>query len=631
MRKSLSILLVLLSLISISANSSAAQSNEVSIVLLNRQGQATTEITDGDTVRIQITIPQPVQGTQNISFTLEDLSVITSSCAIPNGKISCTTDPFPALGWHWNTAGSSQLTRTIRANVAPGQSAMGESQPINVKPRPVVMVHGFISNWQTWNNYLKPDGFLAPLGLQGFAVGDGQVPGVLNTGVITNPTGRTNTLAQNAEILGQYIDGVKQKTGAETVDLVVHSMGGMISRYYIDRVMKDRDVAQLIMLGSPMGGSDCSVLPAALGFYLPASIEIRESYMQGVFNQQITHRKGIEFYDLGGTAINDAFKSPCTEVPNDTVVSFESINAILLQSSREDVIHSELTLSQTAFEQYVKPLLQKPAGSFQSQPDPAPAAQAESPLDFTRVFTGHVDPGDATELTINIEPGVSVASFAMYDASRSVDTIVRGASGNIIELTPEKNGFIRVEDPSTMVYLGYGFQNPKPGPWKVTVQATDATPADGTDFAISVYFTGGAKLASDSSTLIPQLNQPVELDAKVSLNGEPLQITKAQAVIRDPDGNLETLDFPAGQNASLSWTPRETGTHSVDIVVTALAPDGSSIERTDFLAVEVQPNTGTVRSTLNLVAVIALVVLVIGGSLFVLIWLIRRIRRRDNQ
>ncbi len=507
------------------------------------------------------------------------------------------------------------------------QHLLGNSQPIDVKPRPVVLVHGFISNWQTWNNYLGPDGFLASMGLQGFAVGDGQVPGVLNTGVITNPAGHTNTLAQNAEILGQYIDGVKQKTGAEMVDLVVHSMGGMISRYYIDRVMKDRDVAQLIMLGSPMGGSDCSVLPAALGFYLPASIEIRESYMRGVFNQQITHRKGIEFYDLGGTAINEAFKSPCTEVPNDTVVSFESINAIQLQSSREDVIHSELTLSQTAFEQFVKPLLQKSAGSFQSQPDPAPTTPDELPLDFTRVYTGHVDPGGSTELTINIEPGVSVASFAMYDASRSVATIVRGASGNIIELTPEKNGFIRVEDPSTMLYLGYGFENPKPGPWKVTVQATDATPASGTDFAISVYFVGGAKLAADSSTLIPQLNQPVQLEANVSLNGQSLQIKQAQAVIRDPEGKVETLDFPAGQNISVSWTPRKAGTHSVDIVVTALAPDGSSIERTDFLAIEVQPNPGRARITFNLVVVIALVLLVFGTILFGFFWLIRRLRR----
>ncbi len=235
--------------------------------------------------------------------------------------------------------------------------------------------------------------FLAPLGLQGFAVGDGQVPGALNTGVITNPPGRTNTLAQNAEILGQYINGVKRKTGAEMVDLVVHSMGGMISRYYIDRVMQDRDVAQLVMLGSPMGGSDCSVLPAALGFYLPASIEIRESYMKGVFNQQITHRKGIEFYDLGGTAINEAFKSPCTEVPNDTVVSFESINAIPLQSSREDVIHSDLTLSQTAFEQYVNRFCKDPAGTF-----PIPAGSGSR-------RTGRVAPGLYARLHRPRRPG----------------------------------------------------------------------------------------------------------------------------------------------------------------------------------------------------------------------------------
>jgi pimeloyl-ACP methyl ester carboxylesterase len=626
MHKSFLILLVLLSLFSVQANSHPAQSSEADIVLLNSKNQATTQITDGDTVGIQVTLSQPAQATQNIIFTLEDTASVLSTCVIPAGKTSCTTDPFPALGWYW-TQGSTQSDQMIFARTEQGQPSFASSQPVNVKPRPVVMVHGFISNWQTWNNYLGPDGFLASMGLQGFAVGDGQVPGVLNTGVITNPAGRTNTLAQNSEILGQYIEGVKQKTGAEMVDLVVHSMGGMISRYYIDRVMKGRDVAQLIMLGSPMGGSDCSVLPAALGFYLPASIEIRESYMKGVFNQQITHRKGIQFYDLGGTAINEAFKSPCTEVPNDTVVSFESINAIQLQSSKEDVIHSELTLSQTAFEQYVKPLLQKSAGSFESQPDPAPAAPAESPLDFTRVYTGHVDSGGSTELTINIEPGVSVASFAMYDASRSVDTIVRGASGNIIELTPEKNGFIRVEDPSTMLYLGYGFENPKPGPWKVTVQTTDATPAGGTDFAISVYFVGGAKLTADSSTLIPQLNQPVQLEANVSLNGQPMQIQQAQAVIRDPEGKVETLDFPAGQDVSVSWTPRKAGTHSVDIVVTALAPDGSPVERTDFLAIEVQPNPGRARITFNLVIVIALVLLVIGAILFGLLWLIRRLRR----
>jgi len=612
MRRAFLTLTILLSLLSVSAFIPLQQSNTITI--LNRAGQPTTQITDGDTLKLQVTLSQSVTNQDIINFTLGDqvLSVLVGSCVIENGGTTCTTESFSALGWHWDANGVAQNTRTVQAFNA-NNELIGQSNPLNVNPRPVVMVHGFISNAETWLPYSSSNGFLVPLGITGFAVGDGQVPGKLNTGDMFNPVGRTNSIAQNAEILGQYISGVKQKTGAEMIDLVVHSMGGMISRYYIDRVMQDRDVAQLIMLGSPMGGSDCAVLPAALGFYLPASIEIRESYMRGVFNQQITHRRGIEFYDLGGTAINEAFKSPCTAVPNDTVVGFASVNAITLQSSQIAVIHSDLTLSDKAFQDFVKPLLQRTTDTFPllSQPDPALPPQTDSPLDFTRVYTGHVDSGGSTELTINIEPGLSVASFALYDASRSITTIVRGASGNVIELTSETNGFIQITDPSSLFYLGYGFQNPKPGPWQITVQATESTPSNGTDFAITVYFVGGAKLEATSNTLVPQIKEKVELNANLTLNGQPLEIKEASAVIKDSDGNIETLNFPAGQNVAAAWTPNKAGTYAVDIIVTGSAPDGSPVERTDFLAIEVQTNQSKGQITFNLVAVIVIVLVLL--------------------
>lgn len=627
MHRTVLISIVLLVFLSTQAFTPASQYEGTTLTILDRDGKPVTQITDGNSIQIRVTLARSAARTETIRFLFDDTTV--GSCVIPNGEKICKTDPFPALGWYWSMHGDPQSTAILMA--VNDSAAVLAQTTIAVKPRPVVMVHGFISNWQTWNNYLQPDGFLESLGLKGYAVGDGQVPGALNTGEMTNPVGHTNSLAQNAEILGQYISNVKQQTGAEMVDLVVHSMGGMISRYYIDRVMQERDVAQLIMLGSPMGGSDCSVLPAALGFFLPASIEIRESYMRGVFNQQITHRKGIQFYDLGGTAINEAFKSPCTGIPNDTVVSFGSVNAIQLQSAQVDDIHSNLTLSEKAFSEFVKPLLQKNASSFTFDPDPAPAAQAESPLDFTRVYTGHVDAGGSTELTINVEPNITVAAFALYDAARSLTTIVRGASGNVIELSAEGNGFIRIDDPSSLLYLGYGFQDPKPGPWKVTLQATETTPANGTDFAISVYFVGGATLNASSSILVPKLNEEVTLSADMSLNGQPLQITQAQAVIRNPDGDVETLDFPVGQNVSITWIPRDAGTHAVDIVVTASAPDGTSIERTDFLAIEVQPNFTTGQITTNLILVIVAVTAVLLLVVVSIVrWFGRLVRRARN-
>jgi pimeloyl-ACP methyl ester carboxylesterase len=626
MRKLL-LAIMFLNILFVQGFSVEAQSDQAIVSIINRTNRTTTKITDGDSIRIQIILSQAVSTSETITFSLNDVSLVGGSCIVTSGNKACTSDSIASLGWHWDADGVAQNTTVIQAKNNSGEM-IGQSDPITVLPRPVVLVHGFVSNWRAWSSYLASNGFLASIGLKGFAVGDGQVPGLMNTGVITNPVGHTNTIAQNAEILGKYISNVKKQTGAEMVDLVVHSMGGMISRYYIDRLMGQRDVAQLIMLGSPMGGSDCSVLPAALGFFLPGSIEIRESYMRSVFNQQITHRKGIEFYDLGGVAIKDTFKSPCTDVPNDTAVAFDSVNAIALQSSQIDDIHSDLTFSEKAFTDFVKPLLEKPVGSFVSQPDPPSIEPAESPLEFTRLYTGHVNTGGSTDLTINIEPNVTVASFALYDASHSVTTTVRGASGNIIELSPEKNGFIRVDDPSSLFYLGYGFQNPKPGQWKINVQATPSTPAGGTDFAVSVYFAGGAKLRATTSTSVPKLNEKINLTASVSLNGEPLQITQAQALIKSPDGKTQTLDFPAGQSISGTWTPREAGTHSVDIVVTALAPDGTSIERTDFLAIEVQRNFSKLQISFNLVLVIALVLFVLLAIFFGIIRLIRRASRK---
>ena len=601
------------------------------ITLLDRENQPATRITDGDTVHLQVTLQQATPQTLKINFNLAGQAFSVATCSIPANQSKCSTGPFASLGWSWGENGTPLKSRLLQA-VEENGNLLGTSEPILVTVRPVVMVHGFISDWETWKMYLGPGGFLANLNIPGFAVGDGQVAGILNTGQIFDPAGRTNTIGENAAILGEYIAAVKQKTGAQMVDLVVHSMGGMISRYYIDRVMQGRDVAQLIMLGSPMGGSDCAVLPAALGFYLPASIEIRQSYMNGVFNQQITHRHGVEFFDLAGTAITEAFKSPCSDVPNDTVVSLGSVNAIPLQAGNFNIIHSNLTISQAVFETFVKPLLQKTANQFQAVTDPAMAAGNNPPLQFTRVYTGHVEANGSTQLTINIEPGLQVASFALYDASRSITSEVRGASGNVIKLTPEANGFIQLDDPSALFWLGYGFREPKPGPWRITLQATEVTPPGGTDFAVSVYFSGGAKLETSSSTLVPQVDEQVDFFAQLSLKGQPLEITSGQVVIMNQEGQRETLTLPVGSHVSATWTPPSPGTYAVDIVVNGKAPDGSTIERTGFLAVEVQPNPTRERINFNLaaviIAVVCIVLLLLLAFALGIIFIIQRQRRK---
>ena len=572
-----------------------AQIADAKIRILDKNGAETNKITDGNSLQLQVTLPAKVNAASPARFFLDGIPDAVAACTIPAGSAECKTESFNSLGWRWNPGGEAVTTRIIRAEVG-GAPQPGSAQ-VEVAPRPVVMVHGFISSAETWINYLGPGGYLATLGLPGFAVGDGQTPGTLNTGLMTDPSLRTNTIAQNAEIMGQYISGVQKITGAEKVDLLVHSMGGMISRYYLDRVMNGRNIGQLIILGTPNAGSACVSLAAALGFYLPGSLEILPEYMEGIFNQQITRRHGVPFYALAGTYLLEPVSAPCTGVPSDTVVSFESLNAITLQKAEQSpLMHHELTGSAEVFRDFVRPLLQNPPGDSFNAPEPGPATNS-APMQFTRIYTGHVNPGENAQVTINIDTNVAVASFALFDDTHSLEVSVQGASGKTIQLDPVKNGLIKVEDPEALVYLGYGFKQPKPGKWVVTLLPTASTPAKGADFALSARFDGGAQLRVEPSTTLPALDTPMSIHATLTADGSAPAIDSARALLRKPDGSTETIDLlAAGSSYTLTYTPSQTGLYAAEISVSA-QQDGLPIDRAAFITFEVQPPPQSATAT----------------------------------
>lgn len=618
------LIILLIATFSFKQATSAQAGSQVSI--LNRDGKPVAKITDGNAVILRIELPQNAAEAIRIGFSLDETTREIGSCTIPQGDRRCDSDQVSTLGWHWS--GDVPVENRVVYALGADGVQLGNAS-IQVVARPVVMVHGFISSWEAWKNYLGPDGYLASIGVPGFAVGDGQVAGVLNTGNIKDPAGRTNTLAQNAVILGEYIQNVKNTTGTEHVDLVAHSMGGMISRYYIDRVMQERDVVQLIMLGSPAAGTDCATLPSSLGFYLPATLEIRPSYALEILNRQITHRKGVPFFAMAGNTIVNPVGSPCTAIPSDIVISPESVSAIPLHLSEIPLLHTDLNTAKEVFEEFVRPLLQKGPGEHQDEPDPVLEGGAVTLLQFTRVFTGHINAGESQDLTIHIDPNVTVASFALYDPSLSLDVTVRGASGKVIELDPDKNGLIQVDDPRSMVQLGYGFANPKPGSWLVTLKAKDGVPAEGADYALTAQFTGGAVLQAATSSLIPKADEPVEITAALEHGGQPLPVKEAKAVIRQPDGGLQELQLTQnGEHYQATWKPPSPGLYAIDVNVQGESTDGSPVERTAFLTIEAQPASSMTRTLASLIGVAALLLGILTLGIVAILWLVRRGRSR---
>ncbi|MEU9763112.1 alpha/beta fold hydrolase [Streptomyces sp. NPDC047985] len=66
-----------------------------------------------------------------------------------------------------------------------------------------------------------------------------------------------------AELLGRHVEEICARTGHREVDIVGHGLGGLIARYYVQRLGGDQRVRTLVTLGTPHGGT--TVVPPAIG------------------------------------------------------------------------------------------------------------------------------------------------------------------------------------------------------------------------------------------------------------------------------------------------------------------------------------------------------------------------------
>ncbi|MEU9053776.1 alpha/beta fold hydrolase [Streptomyces sp. NPDC048384] len=97
-------------------------------------------------------------------------------------------------------------------------------KPSAAHPRPVVLVHGTfansVDNWLGLAPYLKNRGYCV------FSLDYGQLPGVPFFHAL-------GPIDKSAEQLSAHVDKVLAATGAAEADLVGHSQGGMMPRYYV--------------------------------------------------------------------------------------------------------------------------------------------------------------------------------------------------------------------------------------------------------------------------------------------------------------------------------------------------------------------------------------------------------------
>jgi len=145
---------------------------------------------------------------------------------------------------------------------------------------PVIIIPGIMGSWEVGGKW-KIDPLLHSYeNLKKAMENAGYVEG---ESMFDFPYQWRNSNIKNAELLRDAVNAIKEKTGRPKVDVVSHSMGGLIAREYIESDYYQNDVDQLITLGTPQAGSPKAYLIWEAG---EADSYLEDKILKMIFNRE---------------------------------------------------------------------------------------------------------------------------------------------------------------------------------------------------------------------------------------------------------------------------------------------------------------------------------------------------------
>lgn len=140
-----------------------------------------------------------------------------------------TASGLIGLGWEW-------LISTLRLVIWPVGLMINPPDAVHRGIRPILLVHGYRMNWIVWLYMLRRF----------------SQDGHLNVRAINLP--RSTDLETQSVALAHEIDALLARSGARHVDIVAHSMGGIVARLLAQGDYATR-IRKLVTLGTPHHGS----------------------------------------------------------------------------------------------------------------------------------------------------------------------------------------------------------------------------------------------------------------------------------------------------------------------------------------------------------------------------------------
>ncbi|MBB2911459.1 putative membrane protein [Streptosporangium becharense] len=533
-----------------------------------------------------------------------------SGKALPDGTFDVTIPPgstvtkrvtWDTTGFAWHQ-GMARSDRAVVADVVAADGAVQatRTQPVVVRPTPVVMLHGFRSDAAAF------DGFKQFFANQSdlykelvFAVGDGQVPGEMNTGHPIDYTAPTLDLVANARQAWDYTRKVQERTGAWHVDYIGFSMGGIIGRLVIDTMMPESvggypPVRHLMQIGAPNLGSlwaDALLVGRTkMGFprsWWPALYHLTTGFMKEKFDPVHTKLKGARLSTLAGIGTPVYVAIPPWE-DGDGVVTRKSAEHRSENRYTTSLKHLQLLDQETTFDSYV---VEEIAGFPHGQASGlAKGAGVKAKENGAAAADGEATPADDDAVSVFATPSATVEAGKTAVVPLEVPA---GTRFGVVDALPETVGLL-LRDPAGQpaaqyaagsdaakeVIQGLNVATPQAGAWKLEITNTGTEPVTAN---LSAWIAGTPVKAAATVEQTGDEGR-VKVSATVTDDGKPVTGATVKATL--------TLAVKDGAQHELTLSDDGAEGDGVYAATTEELPDG-------FYSVVVKAETAKGLRTAN--------------------------------
>jgi len=392
------------------------------------------------------------------------------------------------------------------------------NRKVTVKKPPVLLVHGF--HWDPWD--LDNEWFFMKFGLSqlDFNVWISQYSPA--------DRGTRDHIQIYAGKLANEVEAVRQAYGVDKVDIVAHSMGGLVSRWYIEMLGGEKYVRKLIMLETPNHGVPSQVLtmlyPARwyLGVLHWDSVDDMTTGSQFLRNLNGNNDEispNVQYEILGGKVYIDTFR---------VWWDLDSVG-VPCQNIFPTVWHGDLIKNTDVISRIVYLL--------NDDPEPTILEEQIPRFQFGPGFAGNISPDGQQSFEIPIS-STSEANFILTWPVGTLNLTLNAPSGRLVDPYAAEID-LNITHYCDEHMESYNVQNPETGIWKVNIAAANITEEG--QYTLMTLLNTTVTLTLDWQKSQYDIFEPMLITASLANGNESIMNASIDAKILKPDNTTETM------------------------------------------------------------------------------------------